>query len=80
MEQISMNLRGKFVSGTFAALCNSASVRKNGGFVDDLVDLAVGGFVLALETPEKVRAPFARPLRRICSVKSLPDAHHNRGM
>lgn len=44
-----MNLRGKFVSVTFAGRCNSASVRKNGAFVDELVNLAVGGFDLALK-------------------------------
>jgi hypothetical protein len=49
MGQISMNLRGKFVSVTFAGRCNSASVRKNGGFLDELVDLPVGGFELALK-------------------------------
>jgi hypothetical protein len=49
MGQISMKLRGKFASVTFAGRCNSASVRKNGGFVDELVDLAVGGFDLALK-------------------------------
>jgi len=59
MGQSSMNLRGKFVSGTFAGRCNSASVHKNGGFVNPLVDLAVGGVDLALETPEKVRVPFS---------------------
>ena len=39
-----MKLRGKFVSVTFAGQCESTSVRKNGGFVDELVDLTVGGF------------------------------------
>ena len=44
-----MSLRGKFVSVTFARQCESAGGRKNGGFVDELVDLAVGGVDLALK-------------------------------
>ena len=47
MGQNFTNLRGKFVSVTFAGQCESAGVRKNGGFVDELVDPAVGGFDLA---------------------------------
>jgi hypothetical protein len=37
------------VSVTFARQCDSAGVRKNGGFVNKLVDLAVGGFDLTLK-------------------------------
>lgn len=44
-----MSLRGKFVSVTFAGQCESAGVRKNGGFIDELVNLAVSGFDLALK-------------------------------
>jgi len=47
------------VSGTFAGRCNIASIRKNGGFLDEVVDLPVGGLDLALETPEKVRVPVS---------------------
>jgi len=43
MEQNFTNLRGKFVSVTFARQCESAGVRRKGGFVNELVDLAVGG-------------------------------------
>jgi len=42
-------LRGKFVSVTFARQCESAGVRRKGGFVNELVALAVGGFDLALK-------------------------------
>jgi len=42
-----MSLRGKFVSVAFAGQCESTGVRKKGGFLDELVDLAVGGFDLA---------------------------------
>ena len=42
-------MRGKFVSVTFGRQCESAGVRKKGGFIDELVDLAVGGFGLALK-------------------------------
>jgi len=59
-------LRGKFVSGTFAGRCNSASVRENGGFVDELVDLPVGGFDLALPAnlaQIKIRSSVAKKCR-----------------
>ena len=64
-----MKLRGKFVSGTFAGQCESTGVGKNRGFVDELVDLPVGGLDLALETPEKVRIPFSL-LGKLCDVFS----------
>ena len=44
-----MSLRGKFVSVTFAGQCESAGVRKNSGLVNQVVDLAVGGFDFALK-------------------------------
>ena len=44
-----MNLRGKFVSVTFVGQCESAGVHKNRGLLDELVDLPVGGFGLALK-------------------------------
>ena len=37
------------MSVAFAGQCESAGVRKNGGFVDELVDLEVGGVDLALK-------------------------------
>jgi hypothetical protein len=37
------------VSVTFAGQCDSAGVRKNGRFVDELIDLPGGGFDLALK-------------------------------
>ncbi len=37
------------MSVTFARQCESAGVRKNGGFVDESVDLVVGGLDLALK-------------------------------
>ena len=48
-------MRGKFVSVTFARQCESAGVRKNGGFVDKLVDLAVSGFDFALKAGFRLR-------------------------
>ena len=42
-------MRGKFVSVAFAGQCESAGVRKNRGLVNQLVDLAVSGFDLALK-------------------------------
>ncbi|MBI2997408.1 MAG: hypothetical protein HYY46_02955 [Deltaproteobacteria bacterium] len=37
------------MSVTFGGQCESAGVRKNGGFVDELVDLAAGGFDVMLK-------------------------------
>ena len=37
------------MSVAFAGQCETAGVRKNNGFVDELVKLAVGGFDLALK-------------------------------
>jgi len=38
------------VTGTFAGQCESTGVGKNRGFVDEVVDLPVGGLDLALKS------------------------------
>ena len=65
------------MSVTFGGQCESAGVRKNGGFVDDLVDLAVGGFDLTLKAGFlfrgsrliQTKTPIIRPQR--CDVSLL---------
>ena len=51
------------MSVTFVRQCESTDVRKNRGFVDKLIDLAVDGLDIALETPENVHVPFSLLLR-----------------
>ena len=50
-----MSLRGKFVSVTLAGQCESAGVHKNGGLVNQSVDLAASGFDLALKASFRPR-------------------------
>ena len=52
-----MSLRGKSVSVTLAGQCESAGVHKNGGLVNQSVDLAASGVDVALKARFPLRVP-----------------------